>query len=191
MSRCDPNPGNDRFLPKAKDAIVRRLWYVLVFCGAILVSPTQTASAQEGGATSQQQPDLYAFWVHAGAFRGSLGSNSTYGLRLAANLGEETFFQVGVQTQDGGLTIPTRREAVNVALGRSLLKEEFTVTGYAGPMVASSDEDDFGIGALGAVRADVHLFWGVGVGAELQASWAAGYLSGNGGLYLTFGGFER
>lgn len=171
----------------------------LLFAALLSLSVVAPASAQEAPAPAQSE--LYSFWVNAGLFSGTLESNDTIGLRLAANVGEETFVQFGAQTQSGGLTSGLSRTAVNVALGRSAVYEAGTASIYAGPMMAwsgtgpaksfDSSIEYLKVGALAAARVDLHLFLGIGVGLEVRGSWVPDVWSTGIGLSLTFGGFSR
>lgn len=170
----------------------------ILFAVLLFSAQEVPASAQEVPASTQ--PDLYSFWVNAGLFRGTLGSG-TVGIRLAANVGQATFVQLGAQTQSGGITTGTSRTAVNVGVGRSAAYEPGTASIYAGPMLAwsgsgpaesfDSPSEYLKVGILGAARMDVHLFLGIGIGLEVRGNWVPDVPSVEMGLSLTFGGFNR
>jgi hypothetical protein len=84
-----------------------------------------------------------------------------------------------------------------MGIGRSLVNSTGIVSIYGGPMVASGmqgggDQSNYiRAGALGGIRGDLELFYGVGLGLELHASWIPKVWSTGIGVSLTFGGFER
>ena len=176
---------------------------VALLLALLLAAPASAQSDGEAGNASQQ-PDLFAFWTHAGLFRSSVGTVGTVGPRLAANLGEETFVRLGAQAQSGGITASgVSRTSVDLAIGRSVLSETGVFSASAGPMVAwsgdgaeplSAYESDSGylkLGVRASARGDLLLFYGVGVGLEAYGDWVPGDLAVGAGLSLTFGGFER
>ena len=153
------------------------------------------ASAQEK--SNSEERDLYSFWITAGLFKGCLGPSDTGGIRLTANIGKATFVQVGAQAQMVGLATSGRQESVNLGIGRSAVYNTGTVSIYGGPMVASgmlgggNQPDYVKAGALAGVRADLKLFWGIGIGMEVRASWVPKAWSTGAGISFIFGGFER
>jgi hypothetical protein len=175
---------------------------VALLLALLLAAPASAQSGGEAGDASQQ-PDLFAFWMHAGLFRSSVGTVGTVGPRLAANLGEETFVRLGAQAQSGGITTGVSRTSVDLAIGRSVLSETGVFSASAGPMVAwsgdgaepldayESDSEYLKLGVRVSARGDLSLFYGVGVGLQAYGDWVPGDLAVGAGLSLTFGGFER